>query len=164
VSWSGVSASGIPRAGPGFELGWMLRRSFWGRGYATEGARGTQVCLHPARAVAGHQPDSPGERRFDSRGRKAGGAPAPFHRCDGKACVGVPDYPRGVGGAEPTDQVDRAGITAFRDVTMLQPARQLIFVVRRLCTHPVLPSLIVGSRLRKHDRTRGVRRFVRLAG
>ena len=24
---------------PGFELGWSLRRSFWGRGYATEGAR-----------------------------------------------------------------------------------------------------------------------------
>jgi len=24
---------------PGFEIGWMLRRPFWGRGYATEGAR-----------------------------------------------------------------------------------------------------------------------------
>jgi RimJ/RimL family protein N-acetyltransferase len=29
-----------PEGWPGFELGWMLRRSFWGRGYATEGARG----------------------------------------------------------------------------------------------------------------------------
>jgi RimJ/RimL family protein N-acetyltransferase len=28
-----------PEGWPGFELGWMLRRSFWGRGYATEGAR-----------------------------------------------------------------------------------------------------------------------------
>jgi RimJ/RimL family protein N-acetyltransferase len=28
-----------PEAWPGFELGWMLRRSAWGRGYATEGAR-----------------------------------------------------------------------------------------------------------------------------
>src|SRR5262245_21608846 len=28
-----------PDCWPGFELGWMLRRSFWGRGYATEGAR-----------------------------------------------------------------------------------------------------------------------------
>jgi RimJ/RimL family protein N-acetyltransferase len=28
-----------PDGWPGFELGWMLRRSFWGRGYATEGAR-----------------------------------------------------------------------------------------------------------------------------
>jgi hypothetical protein len=24
-----------PEGWPGFELGWMLRRSFWGRGYAT---------------------------------------------------------------------------------------------------------------------------------
>jgi RimJ/RimL family protein N-acetyltransferase len=28
-----------PEGWPGFELGWMLRRSFWARGYATEGAR-----------------------------------------------------------------------------------------------------------------------------
>lgn len=28
-----------PNGWPGFELGWTLRRSFWGRGYATEGAR-----------------------------------------------------------------------------------------------------------------------------
>jgi RimJ/RimL family protein N-acetyltransferase len=28
-----------PEGWPGFELGWMLRRSFWGQGYATEGAR-----------------------------------------------------------------------------------------------------------------------------
>jgi RimJ/RimL family protein N-acetyltransferase len=28
-----------PAGWPGFELGWMLRRPFWGRGYATEGAR-----------------------------------------------------------------------------------------------------------------------------
>jgi RimJ/RimL family protein N-acetyltransferase len=28
-----------PEGWPGFELGWMLRRSFWGRGYAIEGAR-----------------------------------------------------------------------------------------------------------------------------
>jgi RimJ/RimL family protein N-acetyltransferase len=28
-----------PEGWPGFEIGWMLRRSFWGRGYATEGAR-----------------------------------------------------------------------------------------------------------------------------
>jgi RimJ/RimL family protein N-acetyltransferase len=40
---SGVLAGRIgfwnPEGWPGFELGWMLRRSFWGRGYATEGAR-----------------------------------------------------------------------------------------------------------------------------
>jgi len=28
-----------PEGWPGFEIGWMLRRFFWGRGYATEGAR-----------------------------------------------------------------------------------------------------------------------------
>jgi len=28
-----------PEGWPGFELGWMLRRAFWGQGYATEGAR-----------------------------------------------------------------------------------------------------------------------------
>jgi RimJ/RimL family protein N-acetyltransferase len=28
-----------PEGWPGFEIGWMLRRSFWGQGYATEGAR-----------------------------------------------------------------------------------------------------------------------------
>jgi RimJ/RimL family protein N-acetyltransferase len=27
-----------PEGWPGFELGWMLRRTAWGRGYATEGA------------------------------------------------------------------------------------------------------------------------------
>lgn len=28
-----------PAGWPGFELGWTLSREFWGRGYATEGAR-----------------------------------------------------------------------------------------------------------------------------
>jgi len=28
-----------PEGWPGFELGWILRRQFWRRGYATEGAR-----------------------------------------------------------------------------------------------------------------------------
>jgi len=28
-----------PDGWPGFEIGWMLHRSYWGRGYATEGAR-----------------------------------------------------------------------------------------------------------------------------
>jgi RimJ/RimL family protein N-acetyltransferase len=28
-----------PDGWPGFEIGWFLRRSFWGQGYATEGAR-----------------------------------------------------------------------------------------------------------------------------
>ena len=28
-----------PEGRPGFEVGWMLRRQYWGHGYATEGAR-----------------------------------------------------------------------------------------------------------------------------
>jgi RimJ/RimL family protein N-acetyltransferase len=28
-----------PEGWPGFEVGWMLRRAYWGKGYATEGAR-----------------------------------------------------------------------------------------------------------------------------
>jgi RimJ/RimL family protein N-acetyltransferase len=28
-----------PEGWPDFEIGWMLRRTYWGRGYATEGAR-----------------------------------------------------------------------------------------------------------------------------
>jgi RimJ/RimL family protein N-acetyltransferase len=28
-----------PEGWPGFEIGWMLRRAYWGQGYATEGAR-----------------------------------------------------------------------------------------------------------------------------
>ena len=28
-----------PEGWPGFELGWVLAKAFWGRGYATEGAR-----------------------------------------------------------------------------------------------------------------------------
>ena len=28
-----------PEGWPGFELGWTLKREFWGKGYATEGAR-----------------------------------------------------------------------------------------------------------------------------
>lgn len=40
---SGVLAGRIgfwnPDGWPGFELGWMLRRSCWGRGYATEAAQ-----------------------------------------------------------------------------------------------------------------------------
>jgi hypothetical protein len=39
--------------------------------------------------------------------------------------------------AEPADEVDRAGITAFRDLMLLQPARQLIFIVRRRRSKPM---------------------------
>jgi RimJ/RimL family protein N-acetyltransferase len=37
-----------PEGWPGFEIGWTLRRAFWGRGYATEAAR---MALHQAFAT-----------------------------------------------------------------------------------------------------------------
>ncbi|HZF10542.1 MAG TPA: GNAT family N-acetyltransferase [Thermoanaerobaculia bacterium] len=36
VGWTGFAE---PEGWPGFELAWTLSRRFWGRGYATEGAR-----------------------------------------------------------------------------------------------------------------------------
>jgi hypothetical protein len=41
---------------------------------------------------------------------------------------------------EPADEVDRAGITAFRDTRSLPPARQLIFFVRLLSEASMEPS------------------------
>jgi RimJ/RimL family protein N-acetyltransferase len=35
----GMTGFAEPDGWPGFELAWMLARRFWGRGYATEGAR-----------------------------------------------------------------------------------------------------------------------------
>jgi RimJ/RimL family protein N-acetyltransferase len=64
-----------PEGWPGFELGWTLRRSFWGRGYATEGARAalqfaftglgqTQVIslIHPENAASIRVAQRLGER------------------------------------------------------------------------------------------------------
>jgi RimJ/RimL family protein N-acetyltransferase len=68
-----------PEGWPGFELGWMLRRSFWGRGYATEGARSAmhfafthlkqlQVIslIHPENAASIRVAERLGERWVDS--------------------------------------------------------------------------------------------------
>ena len=33
-----------PEGWPGFEVGWLLRRASWGRGFATEGARAALIC------------------------------------------------------------------------------------------------------------------------
>jgi RimJ/RimL family protein N-acetyltransferase len=65
-----------PDGWPGFELGWMLRRSFWGLGYATEGARQalqaafTQLqqphvisLIHPGNAASIRVAERLGERR-----------------------------------------------------------------------------------------------------
>lgn len=68
-----------PEGWPGFELGWMLRRSYWGLGYATEGARAalqfafTQMeqshaisLIHPENAASIRVAQRLGERLFDS--------------------------------------------------------------------------------------------------
>jgi RimJ/RimL family protein N-acetyltransferase len=68
-----------PEGWPGFELGWMLRRSFWGRGYATEGARAalefafTRLgqphvisLIHPENAASIRVAQRLGECRVDS--------------------------------------------------------------------------------------------------
>src|SRR2546423_9801372 len=68
-----------PEGWPGFELGWTLRRSFWGRGYATEGARAalqfafTQLkqphvisLIHPENAASIRVAQRLGERLLDS--------------------------------------------------------------------------------------------------
>jgi RimJ/RimL family protein N-acetyltransferase len=64
-----------PEGWPGFELGWTLRRPYWGRGYATEGARAalehafTQMgqphvisLIHPKNAASIRVAERVGER------------------------------------------------------------------------------------------------------
>ena len=68
-----------PDGWPGFELGWTLRRPFWGKGYATIGARAalrfafTQLnqpqvisLIHPENAASIRVAERLGERRVDS--------------------------------------------------------------------------------------------------
>lgn len=67
-----------PEGWPGFELGWTLRRPFWGKGYATEGAHAalriafTQLdqphvisLIHPENAASMRVAERLGERRVD---------------------------------------------------------------------------------------------------
>ena len=64
-----------PEGWPGFELGWTLRQSFWGRGFATEGAQAALQCaftalhqsqvislIHPENAASIRVAQRPGER------------------------------------------------------------------------------------------------------
>jgi len=68
-----------PEGWPGFELGWTLRQSFWGRGFATEGAQAalqfaftelhqSQVIslIHPENAASIRVAQRLGERWVDS--------------------------------------------------------------------------------------------------
>jgi RimJ/RimL family protein N-acetyltransferase len=68
-----------PEGWPGFELGWMLRRPSWGRGFATEGARAalrfafTELqqphvisLIHPDNADSIRVAGRLGERRLDA--------------------------------------------------------------------------------------------------
>jgi RimJ/RimL family protein N-acetyltransferase len=51
-----------PEGWPGLEIGWTLRREFWGRGFATEGARAAiQYAfteLHQTRVISLIRPDN----------------------------------------------------------------------------------------------------------
>jgi RimJ/RimL family protein N-acetyltransferase len=80
-----------PEGWPGFELGWMLRRSYWGLGYATEGARAalrfafTQLnrphvisLIHPENAASIRVAMRLGERLHDST--EVMGKPALMYR------------------------------------------------------------------------------------
>lgn len=80
-----------PEGWPGFELGWTLRRAFWGKGYATEGARAalrfafTQLkqphvisLIHPENAASIRVAERLGERRADST--EVFGKPAVVYR------------------------------------------------------------------------------------
>src|SRR5262245_10430108 len=68
-----------PEGWPGFELGWMLRRGFWHRGYATEGGRAALQfafthlhqphvisLIHPENAASVRVAQRLGERRIGS--------------------------------------------------------------------------------------------------
>jgi RimJ/RimL family protein N-acetyltransferase len=80
-----------PDGWPGFEIGWMLRRSFWGRGYATEGAQialqfaFTQLqqphvisVIHPKNAASIRVAERLGEHLLGPR--EIGGIPALIYR------------------------------------------------------------------------------------
>jgi RimJ/RimL family protein N-acetyltransferase len=80
-----------PDGWPGFELGWVLCRQFWGRGYATEGARAaltfaftrlpqSQVIslIHPQNAASVRVAERLGERPVGSA--EVFGKPAVIYR------------------------------------------------------------------------------------
>lgn len=80
-----------PEGWPGFELGWTLRRAFWGKGYATEGALAAlQVAfiqldqphvislIHPENTASIRVAERLGERRVDAT--EVFGRPAAVYR------------------------------------------------------------------------------------
>jgi RimJ/RimL family protein N-acetyltransferase len=60
-----------PEGWPGFEVGWLLRRASWGRGYATEGARAALAFafeeLHQPRVISLIHPDNARSLRVAER-------------------------------------------------------------------------------------------------
>ena len=63
----------VPELADRVEIGWTLRRPFWGRGLATEGAEAAVAAAFSHLAVGrGDQPDLPGEPALD-RGRASTG-------------------------------------------------------------------------------------------
>src|SRR5437870_3749604 len=74
----------------------------------------------------------PGDELLDRRAGLGWSGPENGHGARCRPPVGdrVDGIRERISIAEPADEVDRAGITAFRETTSLEPARQLIFVVR----------------------------------
>jgi len=99
-----------PEGWPGFELGWMLRRAFWGRGYATEAARAalpiafTQMkqphvisLIHPENAASIRVAERLGERLHDTT--EVMGRPALVYRTTRQEWEGPNQAPRPTGPA-----------------------------------------------------------------
>ena len=67
-----------PEGWPGFEIGWMLRRTYWGRGFATEGAKAAMDYafgeLQQSRVISLIRPENAASRRVAQKlGEKLAG-------------------------------------------------------------------------------------------
>ena len=62
---------------PGPEVGYLLGKRWWGRGYATEAAAAAMAWgFSDHRLRSAHQPDRPGQRRFHTRSPSAWARPS----------------------------------------------------------------------------------------
>jgi len=70
-AFAGITGFANPAGWPGFELAWQLLPRFWGRGYATEGARAALAyaftALHQDRVISLIQPENHASIRVAER-------------------------------------------------------------------------------------------------